>query len=54
MSTRARAPKSTVVVTGASGQLGTCISLLMPAGVTTAVLAGEVKHTKFFGGVMPD
>ena len=36
------------------GQLGTCISLLKAAGVTTAVMAGQVKHTKIFGGVMPD
>jgi DUF1009 family protein len=36
------------------GQLGTCISLLKKAGVTTAVMAGQVKHTKIFGGVMPD
>ena len=36
------------------GQLGTCINLLKKAGVTTAVMAGQVKHTKIFGGVMPD
>jgi len=36
------------------GQLGTCISLLKHAGVTTAVMAGQVKHTKIFGGVIPD
>jgi len=36
------------------GQLGTCISLLKKAGVTTAVMAGQVKHTKIFGGVVPD
>jgi UDP-2,3-diacylglucosamine hydrolase len=36
------------------GQLGTCIRLLKQAGVTTAVMAGQVKHTKIFGGVMPD
>jgi DUF1009 family protein len=36
------------------GQLGTCIQLLTTAGVTTAVMAGQVKHTKIFGGVMPD
>jgi DUF1009 family protein len=36
------------------GQLGTCIQLLTAAGVTTAVMAGQVKHTKIFGGVMPD
>jgi UDP-2,3-diacylglucosamine hydrolase len=36
------------------GQLGTCISLLQAAGVTQAVMAGQVKHTKIFGGIVPD
>jgi UDP-2,3-diacylglucosamine hydrolase len=36
------------------GQLGTCISLLKEADVTTAVMAGQVKHTKIFGGIVPD
>src|SRR5690606_6897859 len=37
------------------GQLGKCISLLEDAGVTRAVMAGQVKHTKLFAGwVMPD
>jgi DUF1009 family protein len=36
------------------GQLGTCISLLKAAGVTQAVLAGQVKHVKIFGGIVPD
>jgi len=36
------------------GQLGTCISLLKSAGVTRAVMAGQVKHTKIFGGIVPD
>ena len=36
------------------GQLGACITLLKNAGVTTAVMAGQVKHTKIFGGVIPD
>jgi DUF1009 family protein len=36
------------------GQLGTCISLLKKAGVATAVMAGQVKHTKIFGGITPD
>jgi len=30
------------------GQLGTCIGLLRDAGVTEAVMAGQVKHTKMF------
>jgi DUF1009 family protein len=37
------------------GQLGKCIKLLQEAGVTRAVMAGQVKHTKIFaGGIMPD
>ncbi len=36
------------------GQLGKCISLLKEAGVTQAVMAGQVKHTKIFGGIIPD
>jgi len=37
------------------GQLGTCISLLKDAGVSHAVMAGQVKHTRIFaGGIVPD
>jgi DUF1009 family protein len=37
------------------GQLSTCIRLLNEAGVTHAVMAGQVKHTKIFsGGIVPD
>jgi len=37
------------------GQLGKCVSLLQDAGVTHAVMAGQVKHTKIFaGGIIPD
>ena len=37
------------------GQLGTCIKLLEQDGVTHAVMAGQVKHTKIFsGGIVPD
>ena len=36
------------------GQLGTCISLLKEAGVTQAVMAGQVKHTKLFADIVPD
>jgi DUF1009 family protein len=37
------------------GQLGTCISLMKEAGITHAVMAGQVKHTKMFaGGIVPD
>ena len=36
------------------GQLGKCLSLLKEAGVTQAVMAGQVKHTKLFADIMPD
>jgi hypothetical protein len=37
------------------GHLGTCIAHLTEAGVTHAVMAGQVKHTKIFaGGIVPD
>lgn len=37
------------------GQLGKCISLLKGAGVQHAVMAGQVKHVKIFGGsFVPD
>jgi DUF1009 family protein len=36
------------------GQLGKCISLLKEAGVTQAVMAGQVKHTKLFADIRPD
>jgi DUF1009 family protein len=37
------------------GQLGTCIKLLKQAGVTHAVMAGQVKHAKIFSsGLFPD
>src|SRR5688572_13424237 len=37
------------------GQLGTCIRVMKDAGVTRAVMAGQVKHTRIFaGGIIPD
>jgi UDP-2,3-diacylglucosamine hydrolase len=36
------------------GHLGTCISILREAGVTEAVMAGQVKHVKIFSGIIPD
>jgi DUF1009 family protein len=37
------------------GELGTCIRLLKDAGVSHAVMAGQVKHTNIFaGGIRPD
>jgi DUF1009 family protein len=38
----------------ALGQLGKCISTLREAGVSRAVMAGQVKHVKLFSDVMPD
>lgn len=36
------------------GQLGACIRILKDAGVSRAIMAGQVKHVKLFGGVLPD
>ena len=37
------------------GQVGKCIDLLKRSGATTAVMAGQVKHVKIFGGsFVPD
>lgn len=36
------------------GQLGACIKVLKAGGVRQAVMAGQVKHVKLFGGVFPD
>jgi DUF1009 family protein len=36
------------------GQLGRCISVLKSAGVTHAVMAGQVKHTRLFADIVPD
>ena len=36
------------------GQLGKCIKILKTAGVSQAVMAGQVKHVKIFSGIMPD
>jgi DUF1009 family protein len=36
------------------GHLGGWLKILNQAGVTRAVMAGQVKHTKIFGGIVPD
>jgi DUF1009 family protein len=36
------------------GHLGQCIRILRDAGVTQAVMAGQVKHAKIFSGILPD
>jgi UDP-2,3-diacylglucosamine hydrolase len=49
--TRASAPIHWISI----GELGKCIALLKNAGVTRAVMAGQVKHTKIFAaGIVPD
>jgi DUF1009 family protein len=36
------------------GQLGKCIKILKTAGVSQAVMAGQVRHVKIFSGIIPD
>ena len=36
------------------GELGRCIDTLRGAGVTRAVMAGQVRHVKIFSGIVPD
>jgi DUF1009 family protein len=36
------------------GHLGKCIKILKTAGVSRAVMAGQVKHVKIFSGIIPD
>jgi UDP-2,3-diacylglucosamine hydrolase len=36
------------------GHLGQCLKILKGAGVTRAVMAGQVKHVKIFSGIIPD
>ena len=36
------------------GHLGKCIKILKTAGVSEAVMAGQVKHVQIFSGVVPD
>jgi DUF1009 family protein len=36
------------------GQLGAFLKILKDAGLTRAVMAGQVKHVKIFGGFVPD
>jgi UDP-2,3-diacylglucosamine hydrolase len=36
------------------GHLGRCIKILKGAGVSRAVMAGQVKHVKIFSGIVPD
>jgi DUF1009 family protein len=36
------------------GELARCIAILKDAGVSQAVMAGQVKHVKLFAGAQPD
>jgi DUF1009 family protein len=36
------------------GHLGKCIKILKTAGAHQAVMAGQVKHSKIFSGIIPD
>ena len=36
------------------GQVGKCIAILQGAGVTRAVMAGQVRHTRLFADIRPD
>jgi len=36
------------------GHLGKCIKVLKAAGVRQAIMAGQVKHSKIFSGILPD
>jgi DUF1009 family protein len=36
------------------GHLGRCINILKGAGITRAVMAGQVKHARIFSGIIPD
>jgi DUF1009 family protein len=49
----ARAPKAAVHWVSI-GQLGTFLKILEEAKLTQAVMAGQVKHIKIFGGFVPD
>jgi DUF1009 family protein len=50
----ARRPPAAALHWVSLGHLGTCIKLLKSAGVTHAVMAGQVKHVKLFADIVPD
>jgi DUF1009 family protein len=50
----ARGPQPAAVHWISLGQLGRAIAVLREAGVTQAVMAGQVKHVKIFSGIVPD
>lgn len=53
LETAAATPAPVPVHRVSLGHLGRCLDVLAAAGVTHAVMAGQVKHTKIFG-VVPD
>jgi DUF1009 family protein len=50
----ARRPPAAALHWVSLGQLGRCIHLLRDAGITQAVMAGQVKHTRLFADIVPD
>lgn len=49
-----RGPRPAEVHWVSLGHLGTAIAVMKGAGVTAAVMAGQVKHVKIFSGIVPD
>ena len=49
-----RGPRPVDVHWVSLGQLGKAITILKDAGVTTALMAGQVKHVKIFSSIVPD
>jgi DUF1009 family protein len=47
-------PPAAVLHRVSLGQLGTWVKLLQKAGVSQAVMAGQVKHTRLFSDIVPD
>ena len=50
----AAADPATAVHWVSLGELGRCIATLKEAGVTRALMAGQVQHRRLFSGVVPD
>ena len=51
---RAAAPPAAAIHWVSLGQLGKWLGLLKAAGVSQAVMAGQVRHTKLFSDIVPD
>ncbi len=50
----ARGPRKAAVHWMSLGQLGKAIEVFKAAGVSEALMAGQVKHVKIFSGIIPD